>query len=166
MQAYACAIIPILFHLLMFFVPESPRFLVEKEKTAKAEKAIYWLKGVKTSPELIEYELSELEKSVGDLRGKKLTVKDTLRKPIIKPTILMVGIMFFTTMSGVDAVVAYTVDIFESAGAEMNSHLSSIIIGIVIVVSDTIFVFKRFDDLFIILKNVYLGCHYPCRRAS
>lgn len=85
-------------------------FLVEKQKTAKAEKAIYWLKGVKTSPQLIEYELSELEKSVGDVQGQKLTLKDTLKKPIVKPTLLMVGIMFFTTMSGVDAVIAYTVD--------------------------------------------------------
>jgi SP family arabinose:H+ symporter-like MFS transporter len=131
LQAAFCAIIPVAFHCLIFFIPESPRYLVEKEKLAKAEKAMYWLKGVQTHPELVKWEMSEIRKSVFALKETKFTVRDTFRRPIVKPTLLMFGIMFFTTLSGFDTVIAFTVHIFESAGSGIDPGLSTIIIGIV-----------------------------------
>jgi hypothetical protein len=115
----------------MFWIPESPRYLIEKEKVNKAEKAMYWLKGVQTAPALVKWEMSEISKSVCELRETKFTIRDTFRRPIVKPTILMFGIMMFTTLSGFDVVVAYTVIIFQSAGSGMDPGLSTIIIGVV-----------------------------------
>lgn len=59
-QAIACAIIPVAFHIIMYFVPESPRYLVQKDKEHKAEKAIYWLKGSAIDPEFVKNEIGDV----------------------------------------------------------------------------------------------------------
>lgn len=59
---------------------------------------------------------------------------DAVDRTLVMPTSILIGIMFFTTLSGIDAVIAYTVNIFESAGSTMDPKLSTIIIGIVTMV--------------------------------
>jgi len=54
---------------------------------------------------------------------------------ILKPTGICLGLMFFQQASGIDAVVFYTVDIFREAGTNLDSNLSTIIVGGVQVIS-------------------------------
>ena len=57
LQALACGIIPLVFHALMFFVPESPRYLIGKGKRDEALKALCWFRGA-SSPSEVEGELA------------------------------------------------------------------------------------------------------------
>ena len=43
-QAFACGCIPIVFHCLLMFVPESPRTLISKNKMEEARKSLAWFR--------------------------------------------------------------------------------------------------------------------------
>ncbi|ODN01431.1 Facilitated trehalose transporter Tret1 [Orchesella cincta] len=130
-QAIACSIIPVAFHVIMYFVPESPRYLVQRDKDHKAEKAIYWLRGNQLHKDIIQKEISDLKDSVNETKGMKMSAKDAVDRSLVLPTSILIGIMCFTTLSGIDAINAYTVSIFESAGSTMDPKISTIIIGVV-----------------------------------
>jgi len=65
-QAAACALIPVAFHVVMYFVPESPRYLIEIDKHEKAVKAVTWLKRAKKSPHVVSMEISQVNNSKRD----------------------------------------------------------------------------------------------------
>ncbi|ODM92464.1 Facilitated trehalose transporter Tret1, partial [Orchesella cincta] len=127
-QAVACGLIPIVFHLLMLLVPESPRYLVEQGKHSDASKALQWLRGASSSQQ-VETELEELTASVNESQSKSATWKDLLEKSSLKPTVLAVSLMVFQQLAAIDAVMFYTVDIFASSGADINENLSANIVG-------------------------------------
>lgn len=52
---------PILFFLLMMFIPESPKYLVENGKTGEAIKSLMWFRMAET-PELVKNELKKVNK--------------------------------------------------------------------------------------------------------
>jgi len=70
------------------------------------------------------------------MNSKDANLKQVLDPSILKPTILMMGLMFFTTFSGIDAIFAYTVNIFDAAGSSLDPSVSTLIIGVVTVVSN------------------------------
>ncbi|CAG7785042.1 unnamed protein product [Allacma fusca] len=129
-QALSCAIIPAAFHCFMFFVPESPRLLVEKNKTEEAAKSLQWLRGTKDFHE-VEQELKELQRNVEETCRKEVSWRGLCTMPVIKPTFVGFALMFIMQLSGMDAVMFYTVDIFRSAGTHIDEHLSTNIVGAV-----------------------------------
>jgi len=129
-----CGFVPLIFLVAMIFVPESPRYLLTKGKTAEASQALCWLRG-KTSATDVEDELRIIEMSVNESLSQKTTLKDLLQPHYLKPTVILLGLMLFQQLSGINAVIFYTVQIFKDAGSTMDSNLSSIIIGIVQVVA-------------------------------
>ena len=48
----------------------------------------------------------------------------------VRPLFISLGLMFFQQMSGINAVIFYTVSIFEKSGGRVDSNLSSIIVGL------------------------------------
>ena len=62
-----------------------------------------------------------------------------MKMSVLKPILVCLGLMFFTTMSGYDAVMSYTVEIFESAGAGFDPGYSAIVLGGIQVVIIAIF---------------------------
>ena len=78
----------------------------------------------------------QIRKSVeGSRAGGKATWRDLYRLSVIKPTSICFALMFFQQLSGIDAVMFYAVDIFHSAGSDMDENLAANIVGAVQVVS-------------------------------
>ncbi|GJQ67402.1 putative high-capacity facilitative transporter for trehalose [Trypoxylus dichotomus] len=128
--AYLGIILPIPFLLLMFFIPETPRWYVSKNKTDKAKNALQWLRGKQTN---IEDELNELTKSHKEserLRSDS-NFKHFFKKAHVKPLMISLGLMVFQQLSGINAVIFYTTKIFSMAGSSIPPHLCTIIVGIV-----------------------------------
>jgi len=106
-----------------FFVPETPRFLVAKGKDDAALKSLTWLRKLPADHPYIQYEYRvtkeqvEAEKLVrGDVGLWGLT-KDLLKSPGHRyRTLLGMGLIFFKTFSGVQAVNYYSPIIFEQLG--------------------------------------------------
>ncbi|CAL1687683.1 unnamed protein product [Lasius platythorax] len=124
------ATLPVPFLILMFMIPETPRWYISKGKAKMARKALQWLRGKNGD---ITEELAMIEKihqkSIESEQNN--TFSELMKRNNLKPLLISLGLMFFQQMSGINAVIFYTVQIFKDAGSTIDENLSTIIIGIV-----------------------------------
>jgi sugar porter (SP) family MFS transporter len=114
------AIPSLLFSVLMFFTPESPRWLLLNRNDEEGARKIFTLSGA-NADELIK----EIKNSVQPVKEFLFSGKFT------RPIILAFLIAFFNQLSGINAIIYYAPRVFEMAGLGKNSaFLSSAGIGI------------------------------------
>jgi facilitated trehalose transporter len=95
-------------------------------KPKAAKKALQWLRG----PEFdIGAEYSEIERSHASTKKESPRLGELLSRSYAKPLAISVGLMFFQQMSGINAVIFYTVSIFRMAGSSVDDNLAAIIVG-------------------------------------
>ena len=127
-----------LFFILLFIVPESPRWLV---KMGRPDEARGVLEGV--GAENIESELEDITRSLKEEHG---TTKLMQRKYAF---VIMLATMFafFAQISGINVIMYYAPMIFEKAGASTNSAmLQAIAVGVTNLIF-TIFAMFLIDKL-------------------
>lgn len=122
------AIIPLPFLLLMCMIPETPRYLLNKGKDRECQAALQWLRGDKQD---IARELHDMERANILMKKTKLRANELFQPCHVKPLMISIGLMFFQQFSGINAVMFYSVSIFELAGSSINSNLATIILGVV-----------------------------------
>ncbi|PRX57638.1 sugar porter family MFS transporter [Flagellimonas meridianipacifica] len=116
------AIPAILYTVLVFYVPKSPRWLVVQGKFDEAEKVIQSL--------ILDLSLDELKKDVTNTVSAGSSETIFIKKYRL-PLILAFLIAFFNQWSGINAFLYYAPRIFELAGlGESTALLSSIGIGV------------------------------------
>lgn len=128
--AFLGATLPVPFLLLMFFIPETPRWYVSRGRDDRARKALQWLRGKKAD---VDPELKGIIRSHQDAErhASKSALLDLLKKANLKPLSISLGLMFFQQLSGINAVIFYTVSIFRDAGSTIDENLCTIIVGVV-----------------------------------
>ncbi|CAL7946698.1 unnamed protein product [Xylocopa violacea] len=124
------ASLPIPFMILMFTIPETPRWYISKGKTKRARKSLQWLRGKGTdiTDELTAVEKLHVESERNVSQGAFMVL---FKKGHLKPFLISLGLMFFQQLSGINAVIFYTVQIFKDAGSSIDENISTIIVGIV-----------------------------------
>lgn len=123
------ASLPLPFLILMFMIPETPRWYISKGKTKNARKSLQWLRGKNVD---ITDELTMIEAlHVDSERDTQEGLAELLKSNHIKPILISLGLMFFQQMSGINAVIFYTVQIFKDAGSTVDENISTIIVGVV-----------------------------------
>ncbi|PSN50537.1 hypothetical protein C0J52_03505 [Blattella germanica] len=139
----SCAL-PILFGASFAWMPESPVYLLSRGKNRDAKKSLHWLRGGDYFPQYdVQPELSGMQRLLNEsakIRNDNMNFKDMLlslswRSPIIKALRIIFGLMFFQQMSGINAVVFYTVEIFQKAGVSWSPQTATIAVGIVQVIA-------------------------------
>ena len=128
----AGAIMPLPFLILMCLVPESPRYLLAKEKEAKARSALQWLRGQNID---ISHELTDMEKAIVLAKNQGFKAKEWFQRAYVKPLVVSLGLMFAQQFSGYNAVLFYSVSIFKDAGSSIDANLSTIILGVVNIIA-------------------------------
>ena len=115
----------LVYTLLIFWIPESPRWILEYKKDVNKARAI--LKQI-YSEEAVTTAIAAMEKETQqDDKNESIFMKK-YRKPLL----LAFFIAFFNQLSGINAFLYYAPRIFELAGLEKSaSFLSSIGIGII-----------------------------------
>lgn len=117
------AIPAIAFALLLYTVPESPRWLVKQDREAEARHVIK-----KVSNADIEQEIHEIKESLVTIgaSGEKL-FQHKYRKPILYAFLIAT----FNQLSGINAILYYAPMIFEMSGVFTESAMmQSIVIGL------------------------------------
>lgn len=120
---FGAELVPALaFLVLMFFVPESPRWLV---KAGKPERARAMLQRI-GSAEYAGQTLREIEHTL--LKDNHKVAWSTLLQPQIKP-IVIIGMVLavFQQWCGINVIFNYAQEIFASAGFDINGTLKSIV---------------------------------------
>ncbi len=83
----------------------------------------------------VEIELSEVQDSVeSGLRSSSSFTDLFTRAQYIKPLVISLVLMFGQQLSGVNAVIFFSVDIFNAAGSTLDSFIETIIVAVVQVV--------------------------------
>lgn len=120
-----------LFLVLLFFVPESPRWLMKRNHFTKAFETLSRVNGTEKAKEIFEEIRTTLQEEPGKI--KELFAPGLRRA-------MMVGIVLalFSQITGINAIIYYAPEIFKSIGFASGSALTqTFIIGIV----NTLFTF-------------------------
>ncbi|XP_014469649.1 PREDICTED: facilitated trehalose transporter Tret1-like [Dinoponera quadriceps] len=111
------------------FIPESPIWLVQQGRKAQVTKVLLTLRGSKYD---ITDEITVLQDDVGKVMNVQGGFKDLIgTKAGRRAIIVCVGLMSFQQLCGVDAILFYTVTIFQEANSTVDPFVASIIVGLV-----------------------------------
>jgi len=147
--AWASAVFPGFLLIVMIPLPESPVWLLSKGRTSDAQKALKWLHHKRqTTNDNIPVELQQMSANATTSENTQTTVspniksssgysrKELFRRPVLVPFALAFTLLIFQQVSGIDAIIFYTVSIFHSAGSDIDDHLATIIVGLVQLVAN------------------------------
>ncbi|XP_057659562.1 facilitated trehalose transporter Tret1-like [Diorhabda carinulata] len=126
------AILAVPFLIMIWFIPETPKFLLGKGDLHKAQKALQWLRGNKTD---IESEFADLQKIQKESNELNSSILDLFSKDNLKLLSIVLGLMFFQQFSGINAVIFYTTKIFKESGSSLDEKYCTMIVGVVNFVS-------------------------------
>jgi sugar porter (SP) family MFS transporter len=112
------AVPAVVFFVLLFLTPESPRWLVARGRIDKARAV---LQRLGTESGSVELEIREIKDSL-DLAHHSLE-ESLFRTTYLKPILLAVTIAVFNQLSGINALMYYAPHIFAMAGAGATSAL-------------------------------------------
>jgi sugar porter (SP) family MFS transporter len=113
----------VLFLVMLFFIPRSPRWLVMKGRSQEALQVLQ-LTGIETPVE----ELHEIERSVHLERSTGS--EPVLQRKYLKPILLAMTAGAFNQLSGINACLYYLNDIFAAGGAsKYSAGMQSVLIG-------------------------------------
>ena len=124
----------LLFFFIIFFIPESPKWLIVK---GKMDKAAVVLGKIYAQPQEIEEEIMVTKDSLG---GDKGSWADLLKPGILLAVIAGSAIAILGQFMGVNAVLYYGPKIFSEAGFD-NPMFSTVLVGVVNCVTTILAVF-------------------------
>lgn len=158
--AIICGIVPTMFFFAAAFIPESPYFLLAKNKKSEAKEALKWLRGNKENAAL-ESELANMEKAVIAQTQSKASLQDIFTdRANRKGFIITFVLSLIKNLTGYDVMMAYTsITLPQGAFENLGPNECVIILGTISVVTcfGTIFILDRFPRR-VLLSISSLGC--------
>ncbi|XP_031344090.1 facilitated trehalose transporter Tret1-like isoform X2 [Photinus pyralis] len=145
---------PALTCVLLFYIPESPHWLVMHNKEDAAHVSLAWLRGWTTLENVQdEFEAiccscsTDIQKSVNDSRGNAIEPKPRsklaayTKKGFLWPLGLMEFIFFLSHFTGNTTLQTYAVSLFETMRAPMDDFHATVVLGVAEVVGCLISLF-------------------------
>src|SRR5699024_7350739 len=115
--AGVAAIPPLIMTIFMFFMPETPSWLLAHNRRDDAEESLKRLRGPGSDT---KQEMAQLEEQAKLLDRQSFSMSLYMERLHLHPLLLAMGIMFFQQFSGINAVRFYTTDIFKEAGSHIE----------------------------------------------
>jgi MFS transporter, SP family, arabinose:H+ symporter len=113
----------IAFLILLFLVPETPRFLFKAGKETEAAEVLRKIGGA-------EYAAGEMVQIRGSLSESGSRFRDLLRPELRKPLLVGFGLAVLVQISGINTIIDYAPIILKSAGWKIDAALfSTFVIG-------------------------------------
>lgn len=128
-----------LYFLLLFIVPRSPRWLMQKGKNEEALKVLIKVNGIDQANAVFK----EIEDSLkNDNKTERARFRDVFSRRMKIVMIIGFGIAFFQQITGINAIFYYAPMIFEMAGGGKDAaFMQAIILGLTNVVMTIVAMF-------------------------
>ncbi|HEU5364675.1 MAG TPA: sugar porter family MFS transporter, partial [Hanamia sp.] len=121
------AVPALIYTILVFFVPESPRWLIVHKGDYNTARKILAV----SDPVGVDEAIEALRKSIGEEKHKE-KLSAFFKRKYNFPIFLAVMIAFFNQMSGINAVIYFAPRVFELAGiSKQGAFLQSVGVGLV-----------------------------------
>ncbi|XP_059622632.1 facilitated trehalose transporter Tret1-like [Phlebotomus argentipes] len=134
---FACAV-GILQFIVIAFLPESPVWLKSKKRIPEADVSAEWLalSGFSTAA----------DQASAVKAYKSYSLRALCRRTVLLPLAVGLVLLMIQQLSGIDAVIFFTVEIFRASGSSINGNIATIIVGVVQLLSNfaSLFVVDRF----------------------
>lgn len=134
------AFLPILAFVTMILMPETPNYLIGKNKQIKAEKSMTKLRDSKynISPEITQlvdfnaklHPPQDPEKTDEKPDNRQL-LRALMSPSALKPFAILFTYFLMYQFSGVNTITFYAVDIFQASGTNLDKNMCTILLGIV-----------------------------------
>ncbi|XP_035784990.1 facilitated trehalose transporter Tret1-2 homolog [Anopheles albimanus] len=128
-------IVPVLALLLMLLMPETPNYLVSKQKPEKALKSLAKLRGSNYNLQREVNQLQAFAAKTNSGNKKKLTFRETVQALVhpscLKPFAILTIYFMMYQFSGVNTITFYAVEIFRDSGTTMDKYTCTILLGVV-----------------------------------
>jgi len=123
----------LLYFILLFLVPESPRWLIQKGRDEEGLKVLRKSCG----DEEAEREFKNIKDAMHESGDEQqATLAELFSKKMRHVLLIGFGLAIFQQLSGINAVLYYAPMIFESAGSKMDTaFLMAIVIGVVFTIA-------------------------------
>lgn len=137
---FGSGVIPsVIFLIMLFFVPESPRWLASKERWNEAEDILTKVNGKQKA----QQELSEIKETLNIEHG---SFSEIFKPGIRKALLIGVVLCIFSQVTGINAIMYYAPEIFKSTGDATGSALMQTVLVGVINVLFTLVAIKYVDN--------------------
>jgi MFS family permease len=106
-----CGVLPLIFGIIFVFMPETPYYLISKNKEDACVKSLQWLRGKGYD---VQTEVNEIKAGIEKQRNEHGSFRKALtRRSTIKALIIAVVCVIIRPLSGINVIVAYAAEIFE-----------------------------------------------------
>lgn len=130
----ACIVMALLWGFILLFVAESPVYYLNKKDYNSARKSLEFSRG----HPYVEAELQEIQQAIEEAAQNNASAKDLLKPWNLKPLMISSLLMFGQQFCGINAVIFFSVKIFEAAKSKLNSFIETIIVAVAMMIA-TIF---------------------------
>lgn len=130
-------IAPTMAVIFLFFVPESPHWLILKKRDEEAKQSLMWLRGWQKSFEGVKKEFDELYMNLTDRNTpadgnvNESFVKAFTRRTFVLPYFICSLAFFIGHFSGMTTLQTYAVPIFAQLKAPVDKYFATMLLGIV-----------------------------------
>ncbi|KAF2015082.1 general substrate transporter [Aaosphaeria arxii CBS 175.79] len=137
-------IVPVFMAVGMFFIPESPRWLLLQEKTDKARKSLLWMRPNKDA---VEAEMADIQSAIYAEKeaASSASFIDIFKNPVDRRrTLLAVGAISTQAASGAMFMIAYGTYFFEMAhvGNAFQNTCILTAVGVVVIIINSCVISK------------------------
>lgn len=125
------AFVPMMSFIALFFVPESPHWLIKKGKYEQAKESLAWLRGWTTKHE-IDAEYTELRDQLIESkeRSNGLNFKLYRNRSFLHPFLIITLTFFIGHFSGMTPLQTNAVEIFQTLKAPIDKYYATMLLGV------------------------------------
>uniref|UniRef100_A0A1I8Q9A6 Major facilitator superfamily (MFS) profile domain-containing protein n=1 Tax=Stomoxys calcitrans TaxID=35570 RepID=A0A1I8Q9A6_STOCA len=143
MLQWCCLAIPIVFAVCFIFMPESPYYLVGKNRQEDAQQSLQFLRG--QSAEGVQNEITLIQAAVDEAQANKGSFRDLFGSNGNRKALLITcGLIVFQQTCGINVVLFNAQTIFAHTGTDLDPAIATIIVGLVQVSSSALASFTAY----------------------
>lgn len=122
----------VLFFLMLFTVPESPRWLAQRGQEEESLKVLTRLNSGQDSQAQAAKELEMIEATIKKEQSEKVSFARLLQKGTRWALFVGITLAVFSQITGINAIMYYAPEIFKNAGSDSSSALmQTVVVGAV-----------------------------------